>query len=209
MKSATRDTFRIDRVEQIRALAAPTRQEIVDALEISGPTTVAALGAMLHRAPDSLYHHIKILLRVGLIRKVKTRPTAFTRQAVYGLPGRRMRMVYDLENRVTTEAVNAVVRSMSRISYRDFERATNRGEATVDGPRRNLRGARMKGMLDAAQIKEINRLYERIVAIMAAPPRDRGQAKLHAITFLMSPLPGNRHVGARGRGQGKRRRRKA
>ena len=55
--------YLISDAKQVAILAAPTRQEILDTLESSGPTTVAKLGALLGRAPDSLYHHLKILQR--------------------------------------------------------------------------------------------------------------------------------------------------
>jgi DNA-binding transcriptional ArsR family regulator len=172
----------------VRALAAPTRQEILDTLESIGPATVAAIGAALGRAPDSLYYHIRILLGVGLVQTAENGDDHRSRELVYGLPGCEMSLAYDLQNKALTSAVNRVVLSMSRIAYRDFEAAAKDGQAEVQGPRRNLRGSRIKGALDARQLEEVNRLYERMVEIMSASPRDPENATLHAVTFLMSPL---------------------
>jgi DNA-binding transcriptional ArsR family regulator len=188
MKPTENENGLISQVRQVRALAAPTRQEILDTLELVGPATVAVIGAALGRAPDSLYYHIRILLGVGLVQAAENGSDHGSRELVYGLPSREMSVGYDLKNKALTSAVNRVVLSMSRIAYRDFEAAANDGQAEVQGPRRNLRGSRIKGALDARQLEEMNCLYERMVEIMSAPPRDPENATLHAVTFLMSPL---------------------
>jgi len=177
--------------DQIKALAAPTRQEILDTLESNGPATVARLGLLLGRAPDSLYHHIRILLQVGLIRRVDPAPGTSPRGAVYDLPGHAMSISYRLKDPAMTEAVGAVVRAMSRISYHDFERALSRGDAVVQGPQRNLRSARKKAWLDASQIEAINRHFQAIFSIMATWHRPGAETKLHAVTFMMSPIGGH------------------
>lgn len=178
----------IRRLDQIRALVAPTRQEIVDALEIIGPAPVAAIAAVLGRAPDSLYHHIRVLLRVELVRQVDKRIRGRRREAVYDLAAHDMTLAYDLGNRSKREALRALIRGMSRIASRDFDRAVESRRAVVEGPRRNLRGARMVGLLDGRQLEELNRLYQRIAEILATPPQARDRAEFHAVTILISPL---------------------
>jgi DNA-binding transcriptional ArsR family regulator len=196
MTSNPRSPRHIERLDQIRALIAPTRQEIVDALEIVGPAPVAAIAGVLGRAPDSLYHHIRVLVGVGLVREVETRVRGRVREAVYELAGHDMTIGYDLADAAKREALNALVRGMSRIARRDFERASEKGEAVVEGPRRNLRGARMVGLLDGEQLEELGRLYARIAAIMASPPRERTRAEFHAVTYLISPLDRRQHADA-------------
>lgn len=180
--------FVIKRLDQIKALVAPTRQEIVDALETVGPAPVSAIAACLGRAPDSLYHHIRVLVEVGLVRKVDSRIRGRTREAVYDLAGHDMRIDYDLADRAKCEALKALIRGMSRIARRDFDRAVEGGRAAVKGTRRNLRGARMVGLLDDSQLEELNRLYGRIAELLFSPPRDPAAAEFHAVTFLVSPL---------------------
>jgi DNA-binding transcriptional ArsR family regulator len=180
--------YLISEKSQVRALAAPTRQEILDTLESNGPATVATLGALLGRAPDSLYHHIRILNRTGLIHRIESTQSTSPRGAVYDLPGRSMKIAYKLRDPAMRNAICAVVRAMTKISYLDFERALARGEVVVEGPGRNLRSSRKKAWLDLTQIEEINRHFLAIVSIMSAQHRPGGNAKLHAVTFMMSPL---------------------
>ena len=178
----------IAEIAQIKALAAPTRQEILDTLESNGPSTVARLGALLGRAPDSLYHHIRILVKVGLVRRVDPAPETTARGAIYELPGHAMSIAYRLRDRAMAEAIAAVARAMSRISYQDFERALNRGDAIVEGPQRNLRSTRKKAWLDTSQIEAINRHFHAIFSIMSTWQQPGNDARLHAVTFMMSPI---------------------
>jgi hypothetical protein len=52
MKPTENENGLISQVRQVRALAAPTRQEILDTLELVGPATVAVIGAALGSAHD-------------------------------------------------------------------------------------------------------------------------------------------------------------
>jgi DNA-binding transcriptional ArsR family regulator len=188
MSNDGRKSYPIQNLGQIEALVAPTRQEIIDALESIGPAPVAAVAAVLGRSPDSLYYHIRVLLEVGLVRRVDVRARGRSREAIYDLAGHDMTIVYDLARRAKREALKALIRAMSRIASRDFDRAAESRRAVVDGPRRNLRGARMVGLLDRQQLEELNALYEHMAEILARPPRRPAEARFHAVTLLVAPL---------------------
>ncbi len=57
--SPTRRRSRLADPQRIRALASPARLEIIEALQIGGPATVAEIASRLARQPDSLYHHLR------------------------------------------------------------------------------------------------------------------------------------------------------
>ena len=175
-------------IAQVKALASPTRQEIIDTIESNGPSTVSRLGALLGRAPETLYHHIRILLRVGLVCRVEAGPGSASRGAVYDLPGHAMSIAYRLEDPAMTAAIGDVARAMSRIASQDFERALARGDAVVEGPLRNLRSARKKAWLDDSQVEAINRHFHAIFSIMSNWDPPSSGVRLHAVTFMMSPI---------------------
>src|ERR1043166_5091224 len=54
---------------RIVTLASPVRLSIVHTLEGIGPCSVATLARVLGVAPDSLYYHLRLLERRGLITK--------------------------------------------------------------------------------------------------------------------------------------------
>jgi len=62
----------LERPEQIKALAHPLRQQILE-LMIEAPITTKQVADRLGEKPTKLYHHVDTLERAGLIRLVKTR----------------------------------------------------------------------------------------------------------------------------------------
>lgn len=177
--------YKIERIDQILALSAPTRQEIVDALEVTGPASVAEIGNRLGRAPDSLYHHLRVLVRVDLVVEVEKRGPGHGSKAIYDLPGRPMYIAYNLEDEDVAGGIAEVVASMLRITERDFRAALRTDNVVCDGPNRNIRGTRMKGRLDDAQIKELNSHIEAIRRIFSSPKG--GRSRVHAMTLVLAP----------------------
>lgn len=57
------------RIEYLRALSSPARIEVVEGLQIGGPSSVAELGRRLGRAPDSLYYHLRELEKAGVVER--------------------------------------------------------------------------------------------------------------------------------------------
>lgn len=178
--------YNIKRLDQIISLATPARQEIIDALEVTGPTSVAEIAAHLGRAADSLYHHIRILQRVGLIVTTEKRLAGVSNKAIYDVPGRPMQITYDLDDQKIVGGIAEVTAAMLRITEKDFRRAVTSSDVTGNGPYRNIRSSRMKGWLDAAQIKELNGHIEAIKKIFASPKNGR-RARVHTLTLVLNP----------------------
>ena len=191
--------FRIRRSDQIHALAVPARQEIIDALLCSGPSTVADIAESLGRPADSLYFHIRILKRLGLMVAVEPRRPGGREEMVYDVPGRPMRIDYNLGDRKISAGIVKAIGAMVRITQRDFNDAVEGGTAAVDGPYRALWGARVKGWITKTQLNGINRRLNEICRIVLSPERRRGSG-LHSFTFVMTPIEPN----ARGRTQERR-----
>lgn len=62
----------VERPEQIKALANPLRQRILE-LMIEAPITTKQVADRLGEKPTKLYHHVDTLEAAGLIKLVKTR----------------------------------------------------------------------------------------------------------------------------------------
>lgn len=65
---------------------SPVRLEIIDAMSVIAPCSVAELAIELGRTPQSLYYHIKMLVEVGMIIQTATRKAGKRDEAVYDLP---------------------------------------------------------------------------------------------------------------------------
>jgi DNA-binding transcriptional ArsR family regulator len=187
---AAKKEYRISRSDQIRALATPARQEIIDALLSSGPGSAKDIAGALGRPADSLYYHIRKLKRVGLLIEAESRRRGKRDETVFDVPGRPMRIDCDLGNRKVADGIVDALGAMLRITQRDFGEAVAHGAAVVDGPYRALWGGRVKGWISKAQLKEINQHLQEICKIVLFP-RSRAGRDLHSLSFVLTPLEPN------------------
>lgn len=183
--SGQKDNYVIRDNRQMRALAAATRQEIVDVLPRMGAVSVAELAGALGRPADSLYFHLRILERVGLIRRAGSRRAARRREALFRAVGSELRLSYRPGKRGNAKEVNPIIASMLRLGIRDFRNAFQDADASVSGPHRELWALRRTAWLSRNQIARVNRYIHKLMREMDTPRRD---GRLYAVTLVLTPL---------------------
>ena len=151
--------FPIDRPAQLRALASPLRQELLDVLEGSGPCGIADLAESLGRAPDTLYFHVRRLQQVGLVVEVARRKVGRHTTTIYDVPGRPLRID---RTKARAADLQAVAAGVLRLAVRDHRRGLGATETVPTGPGRNHWAGRTRGWLDARQLAHANRLLEQL-----------------------------------------------
>lgn len=70
-------------LDQIRCLTSPVRTELLYALLIDGPLTVAELATLVERPAKSLYYQVRLLEKFGLIVQTGTRRTSNREERIY------------------------------------------------------------------------------------------------------------------------------
>jgi DNA-binding transcriptional ArsR family regulator len=181
-------SYYIRDLAQMRAVISPARDEILDAVAANGPCTVMALGEFLGRKPDSLYHHVRVLRRVGLLLETLSPNSQGRATAVYDVPGRPMFLRYELGDPRKVRAVTAYAGSALRIAHRRFAQGFKSDHAVVRGPARNLWAARWRGWLTQTELKKANVLLTRLAALARGGSSQRsGEAHLYDITWVLSP----------------------
>ena len=178
----------IEGVPQVRGLRSPLRQEIVDAVQAEGPCSIAELAARLERAPDSLYYHVRALLRLGLLTErngLRAAPGL-----VVDVPARPMRIRYRLGDRAQSQALGDLVGAMLRLAARDFRAGQASPRAVSEGPTRNLWASRCKARLTPERLAELTRLLGRVNALLTPAPGapSAPDSELVALTFVLSPV---------------------
>jgi DNA-binding transcriptional ArsR family regulator len=168
---------------QIRALESPSRQEIIDALGALGPSSIGELAEYLGRAPDSLYFHVKKLVKVRLVQELEQRSQGRHEWTIYALSGRSARIVYDPKLRTS---IQRIVAGALRLSLREFQQATVQRGVRLRGARRNVWGGRTKGWLGAGDLAEVNRLLEQLTQIMCRNGPGEGRS-VHSLAWVLSP----------------------
>jgi predicted ArsR family transcriptional regulator len=179
--------FEIRDVRQIRLLASPVRQAIIDALESSGPQSAAELATILGYAPDALYHHVRKLVRGGLVTEAQQPGGGGKRRAVFALKTTGTRLHYDPSNHQNRRAISAVAATMLRDASRAFAKAMKHNPV-VDGRRRDLWVGRRTGWLTQAELEQLNDLLHQITKLMEIARPRRRRTKLYALTFALSPF---------------------
>jgi len=169
---------------QLRALASPARQEILDLLVRTGPASASTLSRMVGRPADGLYYHLRELLRVGLVREAGAEDGAGRKAVIYRASHREPALDHDAAPGGNSTDVTAIVASMLRLGIRDFKRGAALPGVRTREPGRELWALRVTGRLDAADLRAINRRIHGIRKAVGSRPR----GKLYAITILLAPL---------------------
>lgn len=184
---APKGVYFIRKPEQLAAIRSPVRQEIVDVLAATGIRTVAELASMLGRSTHSLYHHVRVLERVGLILNMGIERRNRRDEAFYATPGRRMRIHRDPGSPTLVRHMRGLVAGMLRLTERDFVRELTRRDRTKVVPSMDLSAGRMKGRLTTAQLREVRRLMKRLYDLLGNHP-EQTVGTLHALTMVIAPL---------------------
>lgn len=77
------ESYRIDDMAQIKALAHPLRMRIVETLASSDPMTTKQVADVLGEKPTRLYHHVDTLEKAGLIRLTHTKQNRGTTEKYF------------------------------------------------------------------------------------------------------------------------------
>jgi DNA-binding transcriptional ArsR family regulator len=184
MSRKTRPFVIRDRL-QLRSLASPVRQEIVDVLCELGSLAVAELAAALDRPADALYYHLRALVKCGLVKRAGHRLSGQRKEELFRSVSPELRLQYETGAGGNGREVTRIVGSMLRLGTRDFARAFRRGDAKVSGAGRELWAMRRSGWLSARQLAELNRSMTHLSEAVSKP---RGRGRLYAITLLLTPV---------------------
>lgn len=179
--------FEIEDLEQLRALASPVRQGIVDALEALGPSTVAELAEVLDAPADGLYYHLRILKRRGLVVEQGRSARAGRPQATFDVAGRPTLIRYAPQTPERVAAITRLVGSMVRSALRSFRRSLVPG-VEMEGPRRSVWAGRRTARLSPERLEEVNALVGRVMQVLEESRGSNGEGKMYSFTFALSPL---------------------
>jgi predicted transcriptional regulator len=169
--------------KELRALASFARQEIIDVLAQMGTVSAPELAQALGRPADTLYYHLRILHKAGLVETVGSRVRDGRTEALYH--ARNLNIDYEASRRSNEKELTGMASSMLRLGIRDFKEAVRDKEIAVGGPQRELWSARKTGRLTQKDLVRVNRLIKELLA-SASPGSEKGQ--LYGITVLLTPV---------------------
>lgn len=173
---------------QVRALASGVRSAIVESLLVLGPSAVRAVAARLGRSPESLYHHMRILVRAGIVRVAEVRPAAKTRESIYALVATRLRLDRTRQSPAMRRARAAAGVALLGAAARRARPAILAGLDEGEPPTRQARVETVIVPLDAEGRRELHARFEALWAFLREHRGGRGENC--AVTIAMTPARG-------------------
>lgn len=178
--------WEITRLDQLRALASPVREEIVARLSVLGPSSIGDVARALGRKPQALYPHFRKLVAVGLVERCGERPTARRPEALYRTPARDWYVVHDKRDARRRRALADHVGASLRRSERGLRAALESEDAATRGPKRDTLWMRRSVWLTPSELAELNRHIDAIAALGGAEPAPG--ARLQAVMVGLHPV---------------------
>lgn len=171
---------------QLESLTSPVRLAIVQRLESDKQATARELALRMGRPVTSLYHHLKQLREVGVLRVVAERRGARRPEAVYALVADYLSSAEAVR---TPDGRKSYARAASRVAEaaaRAFSAVVVGGKARFEGEGRNSMVRFFALRADPAKLTRLNALLEELESLLA----ERSEAGEEIIlTLLLSPQP--------------------
>jgi predicted ArsR family transcriptional regulator len=174
---------------QWAALRNPRRLEVVMAMEAHAPCSIAELAAVLACRPASLYRHLQVLERAGLLKKAGRKPAGRRWATVYAHgpwlsaghyhapSGRGLREHGELVVALARPAARTYLRGVMAQRGRSQKLATTQASSMFE-----------RTWLDASSQREVKRLFLRLVEIVRAGRRSR-RGQRFQISVMSAPIP--------------------
>jgi DNA-binding transcriptional ArsR family regulator len=107
----------LDSIEQVHVISTKVRRAIIQQL-VAAPMTVTQLGRALEMPPPTVQHHVRELVRVGLVQLVATRERRGILEKYYRAAARRFLLPKDpLAGRTPNEQLETVNELLDDIAH--------------------------------------------------------------------------------------------
>jgi DNA-binding transcriptional ArsR family regulator len=186
----------VGRDDQWSAMCSGPRMEIVMALSTLGQASAAEVGYLLDKAPDSLYHHLRVLEAAGLVRACDHRRVGRQTETVYELAADELFFDVDFASGRNTERAVKLLNTHLKRARRITEEAFRSGVASTREESRNTHVRGDLAWLDDDEVRRVTEIVNELRDLFARA-KQRRHGKLHAFTFVFSPVHRERGADAR------------
>jgi len=187
MKTPRKKLFTVRSDAEWRAVNSPVRVEMLVFMLMAGPCAIRELSSWLQRPADGLYHHLRQLLKAGLVTDVGSRKVGTQTETLYQTVAEEITIDRDLSRARTRERSLRLFQTMLKHAWRTVEAAVGSGSAVLEGSKQNFRFNWRISWLDHRQLAEIRRHQEVIDRILQEGMQKR-QGQLIAHLTYLSPV---------------------
>ena len=176
----------LKRPSQLESVSHPLRLEILEALQRSGPDSVAGVARALDRRANALAYHVRLLEKEGVVVRVGERRTGRRPEALYAPAAERIALAVNPKSPALIRAAARSSAAVLRMTQREVSRALERSHA--GGPDKITRpmGRRQKTWLTEADVGWVHRKLGEIDRYLEkCHARKRGRP--HSLTTYLVP----------------------
>ena len=168
------------------------RFELLEAMRSLAPCSVRELALALDRPADSIYPHLRPLVRIGVVREVGERPGRTRPERVYDLAADDFRPMFKSTRRtVTAKVVDRSMRTMAGIVARTSRAAAAAGRIAWEPDDQNVVGKVEHAWLTPEEFAEV-RARLRSIKRFLDERRTRRGGTLYMTAFFMLPVARSR-----------------
>lgn len=178
--------------DQREVLASPLRIEIVGMFSYRDELSIADMAERMGVRAGSLYHHVGLLEKVGLLRRTGERRKGKRDEALFGLVHRYLEVPLEPED---GEDTRRTVAAAFRMAERDFAHALGRDDIRTEGPDRNLIATRAHVRASPRLLARINKHIDAILDVLEKeqakqPKRPHPEGRHVSLTLALLPMRG-------------------
>jgi predicted transcriptional regulator len=168
------------------------RFELLEAMRSLAPCSVRELALALDRPADSIYPHLRPLVRIGVVREVGERPGRTRPERVYDLAADDFRPMFTSTRRtVTAKVVDRSMRTMAGIVARTSRAAAASGRIAWEPDDQNVLGKVEHAWLTPKEFAEVRARFRSIKRYLDER-RTRRDGTLYMTAFFMLPVARSR-----------------
>jgi DNA-binding transcriptional ArsR family regulator len=194
MKKNELKTMKVSGAKQRSALASPLRLEILGLFTGSESLAISDMAPLMGRTPGSLYHHVGILEKAGLLIRTGTRPKGKRYEAMFRPAAERIEMEAQPQDGSPDELAVKTMAAAFRMAERDLAAALEVGGFREEGPKRNLFATRMHLRASPRFLAKLNHHLTAIEDLLAAEasrkPKPSPADQHVSLTLALLPLKG-------------------
>jgi predicted ArsR family transcriptional regulator len=158
---------------QLESLTSPIRLAIVQRLEVDKQATAADLSRRMGRRVTSLYHHLKQLQDVGLVRVTSERKGPRRPEAVYALIAEYLSSAQAVKTARGRRSYGRAATRVADAGARAFSAAVADGSSKFEGAERNAMARYYVLRATKDKLARLNALLDKL-EIAATQPSDDG-----------------------------------
>lgn len=187
MSKKTQKGCWISTARQMTTLASPVRHQMHLVMEMLGPCSIRELATRMGREPATLYYHVKLMERAGLLTRDGMRGKGRNEEAVYTLVQDRVRV--DMTQRAPqfVKAVASGCGALLRWAERTFVAALKKDATVKTGACSEIRIRQSSVRLTKKSLIELNARLDAMEHFLDES-ESPGGTSTYVITVCLAPV---------------------